>query len=230
MAEHLDEIRVDGDDLNDVLLEIERSFGVSLPHDLMHVHTAGDLFAEIRKVRAPDGLGDRCDTAMAFFLLRRMLVRFELQASATPRTPLAGRGLPSPRRLARLIRNEMGLAAPGLVVSRTGGIGALAIFVAGIGFALLTWSPQWLAMWLLILPLLVLDPGGWNGDWKTLGTLARSVAARNVAYFADKGARNREADWWRSFSHLMAGIVVPVSGDVEIEPSRIRPETRFRFH
>jgi hypothetical protein len=230
MVEHLNEIRIDGDDLDDVLLEIERSFGISLPHDLMHVHTAGDLFAEIRKVREPDGLGDRCDTAMSFFLLRRMLTDLGLQDRATPRTPLGGQGLPSPRRLARFIRDEMGLEAPGLVVSRMGCSGAIMIFAAGIGFALTAWSPAWLAMWLLVLPVLALDPGGWEGDWKTLGSLARSVAVRNVAHFAGKGARNREADWWRSFSHLIAGIVVPVTRGGEIEPDQIRPKTRFKFN
>lgn len=229
MAEHLDEIRIDGDDLDDVLLEIERSFGVSLPQDLMHVHTAGDLFAGIRKVHEPNGLGDRCDTAMSFFLLRRMLARLGLRAGATPQTPLAGHGLPSPRRLGRFFRNE-GLEAPGVVVSSVGWIGAIMIFAAGIGLALAAWSPQWLAMWLLILPLLALDSGGWEGDWKTLGSLARSVAVRNVAYFAGKGARNREGDWWRSISHLIARIGVPVTRDGEIEPNQIRPETRFTFH
>jgi len=230
MVEHLDEICLDGDDLNDVLLEIERSFGVSLPHDLTHVHTAGDLFAEIRKMREPDGLGDRCDTAMSFFLLRRMLTSLGLQVGASPGTLLAGRGLPSPRRLAKLIRKETALEAPGLVVSRTGCIGAVAIFAAGVGLALITWSPEWLATWLLMLPVLALDPGGWEGNWKTLGSLARSVAVRNVDHFAGKGARNREIDWWRSFSHLIAGIVAPLTRGREVKPDQIGPETRFKFN
>jgi hypothetical protein len=229
MVEHLDEIRIDGDDLNDVLLEIERSFAVSLPNDLRHVHTAGDLFAEIRKVREPDGLGDRCDTAMSFFVLRRMLTDLGLPVRATPQTPLAAQGLPSPRRLKKLFLSEMGLEAPGLVVSKKGCFGAVLIFVAGIGLALNGGSLEWLAIWVLALPTLILDPGGWEGDWKTLGSLARSMAVRNVAYFSGNGARNGERDWWRSFSHLMAGIVVPVTKGGEIEPDQIRPETRFNF-
>ena len=230
MEQHLEEIRIDGDDLNEVLLEMERSFCVSLPFDLMHVRTAGDLFAEIRKAREPDGLGDRCDTAMAFYLLRREFARFGLPAGATPRTALAGQGLPRPRRLARIIRRQMVLEVPALTVSRAGGIGALAIVVAGIGLALWGWSPEWLAIWLLVLPLLASDPGGWEGEWKTLGSLARSVAARNVADFASYGARNREADWWRSFSRLIARIVIPVGSGVDVEPRQIRPETRFKFN
>jgi hypothetical protein len=55
------------------------------------------------------------------------------------------------------------------------------------------------------------------------------MAVRNVAYFSGNGARNGERDWWRSFSHLMAGIVVPVTKGGEIEPDQIRPETRFNF-
>lgn len=230
MAEHLEEIRIDGDDLDDVLLEMERSFGISFPQDLTHVQTAGDLFAEIRKVREPNGRGDRCDTAMSFFLLRRTLSGFGLKASANPRTELAGQGLPSPRKVAKFIREEAGLEAPDIVVSKVGCLVALAIFAGAIALALATWSEQWLALWVLIVPLLALDRGGWEGDWKTLGSLARAVAVRNVAYFASQGARNRESDWWRSYSHLLARIVVPASGKSEIEPDRIRPETRFNFN
>ena len=53
----LEIVRVDGDDLDDLLAEIEQSFAVSLPQDLRHVQTAGDLFAEILRCRAPDGAG-----------------------------------------------------------------------------------------------------------------------------------------------------------------------------
>ena len=115
-------------------------------------------------------------------------------------------------------------------MSQMGCIGALVVLAAGGGLALAAFSPHWLAIWLLILPVLAFDPGGWHGDWKTLGSLARSVAVRNVAYFAGKGARNRDGDWWRSLSHLLAGIVVPAGGDGEIEPRQIRPDTRFRFN
>ena len=54
-ATPLDAVRVDGDDLDDLLREIEGSFAVSLPNDLRHVDTAGALFAEILKCRWPDG-------------------------------------------------------------------------------------------------------------------------------------------------------------------------------
>lgn len=227
--ERLDELRIDGDDLDHVLLEIERSFGVSLPRDLRHVRTAGDLFAEIRRVREPDGLGDRCETAMAFFLLRRMLAPLGLPPEATPRSPLANHGLPRPRRLARRIRTELGLEVPGIVISRTGCYAALVILAAGIGAALWAWSPQWLWICALILPLVAIESGGWDGDWKTLGSLARSVAARNVTLLAEGGARNREVDWWRSFSRLVASIAMPGRGQDAIDARQIGPDTRFQF-
>jgi hypothetical protein len=37
----LDAVRVDGDDLVDLIPEIEASFAVTLPRDLRHVQTAG---------------------------------------------------------------------------------------------------------------------------------------------------------------------------------------------
>ncbi|MBA4766956.1 MAG: hypothetical protein H2049_04880 [Porphyrobacter sp.] len=88
----LDAVRVDGDDLADLIPEIEASFAVTLPQDLRHVQTAGALFDEILRCRTPAGAGERCDTQMAFYRVRRLLVKVGLDtAAARGRTPSAYR-------------------------------------------------------------------------------------------------------------------------------------------
>lgn len=227
-AGQLDQVRVDGDDLSDVLVEVEASFGATLPHDLVHVGTVGELFDEVLKVRKPDGLGDRCDTAMAFYRLRRILKGYGLSARAGPTTALAGQGLPSPRTIRRILSGDLRFAAPGIVISRTGCILSSIIVASAIGLALVTWSWDWLPLWLLVLPALALDRGGWEGDWKTLGSLSRAIAARNVATLVRDGARNRESDWWRSFARLIAETAFDERGQA-VDYRQIGRATKFVF-
>jgi|GEM_PF-6893549 len=229
MAEHLDEILIDDDDLNEVLKEIERSFGVSLPNDLRHIRTAGDLFVEIRKIREPDGAGDRCDTAMVFFILRRTLRELGLPNNATPRTALIGRGMSSPRRVKLFLKESADLETPPLVLDGASCAAMLLVVLGGIGLMVAGWSWGWLA-WALVVPIARFSPGIWQGEWETLGSLARAVSIRNVAHLAGKGARNRESDWWRSFSRLLAGSAIPESKGRQIRSEQITPDTRFKFN
>ena len=224
----LEIVRVDGDDLDDLLAEIEQSFAVSLPQDLRHVQTAGDLFAEILRCRAPDGAGAGCDTQMAFYRLRRLLVSAGLDSAATPHTALRGQGLLSPRRLAALIERELGLHAPPRVVSTVGCALIIGLAAAGIGATLWQGSADWLALLPLALPVLLLDRGGWSGDWTTLGSLAEAVAAHNVARLARQGARDDERQWWIHHTKLLCGIVW--DGREQLTDHRlITRDTRFAF-
>lgn len=228
MTGALDEILVDGDDLNYVLVELERSFDVQVPHDLGHVKTVGDLFAEIKQIRQSDGGGERCDTAMAFYLLRRQLRSVGLPGMISPQTPLAGRSLPSPRTFAK--RLDEHLQMPGIVISKASCIASLAILTAAAGSAVLFGSFQWLLLWLAALPLLALDRGQWAGDWATAGSLSRAIAIRNVQYFSARGARNEDRDRWRSFSHLLSGVAFTRNGKDPVDARELGPETRFKFN
>jgi hypothetical protein len=221
-------VKVDGEDLADLLCEIEASFAVTLPRDLRHVQTAGDLFDEILRCRAPVGAGERCDTAMAFYRLRRLLTGLGLDPASTPRTALSGQGLPSPRRIAKMIERELGLAAPAMVISGTGCAFSVVLLMGGAGMALLQWSADWLALWPLVLIVLLFDRGGWSGDWATLGRLAEAVAARNVARLATKGARNDERQWWKRFARMLCDISWDGREQVA-DASLITRDTRFTF-
>lgn len=221
-------VTVDGDDLDDLLCEIEASFAVTLPRDLRHVQTAGELFDEILRCRMPDGTGDRCDTAMAFFRLRRLLTGLGLDPASTPRTALSGQGLPSPRRVAKMIERELGLAAPAKVISGTGCAFSVVLLTGGAGMALLQWSADWLALWPLVLIVLLFDRGGWSGDWMSLGSLSEAVAARNVARLAGQGARNDERQWWNRYARMLCDAAWYGREQVT-DYRRIGRETRFDF-
>jgi hypothetical protein len=224
----LDEVRIDDEDFTDLLVELESSFAISLPRDLRHVQTAGDLFAEILRCGQPDGAGERCDTAMAFYRLRRLLVSVGLDPAARPATQLAGKRLPPPRRLASMIRRELGLRPPALVISTAGCVFAAAILVGVAALAVWQASYAVLALWLLVLPGLALDRGGWSGEWSTLGSLSEALAARNVAALAALGARNNETQWWRRFATMLGGIAWDGGGQVA-DHRLIGPQTRFDF-
>ena len=224
----LDAVRVDGDDLADLIPEIEASFAVTLPRDLRHVQTAGALFDEILRCRTPDGAGERCDTQMAFYRLRRLLVSVGLDPAASPQQLLNGQGMPPPRRLAAMIERDLGLVAPAKVISGAGCVLALALLVIGAGAALLQGSADWLALWPWVLPVLLFDRGGWSGDWATLGSLSEAVAARNVARLAAQGARNDERQWWKRFAKLLSGVAWDESKQVS-DHRLIGRDTRFDF-
>jgi hypothetical protein len=227
-AKPLDAVRVDGDDLDDLLREIEGSFAVSLPNDLRHVDTAGALFAEILKCRWPDGAGERCDTQMTFYRLRRLLMEVGLDMRASPRTVLKGQGLPSPRRVAAMIERDLGFRAPAKVISGFGCAIGAALLVAGAGLSLWHWSADWLALWPLTVLIALFDRGGWSGDWATLGSLSDAVAARNVARLASQGARNDERQWWNRYARMLCDVAW--DGSKQVSDYRlIGRATRFDF-
>ena len=224
----LDAVRVDGDDLADLIPEIEASLAVTLPQDLRHVHTAGALFDEILRCRTPDGAGERCDTQMAFYRVRRLLVKVGLDPAAAPQTALKGQGLPATRRVTAMIERDLGLAAPAKVISGAGCAIALALLAGGAGAALWQGSADWLALWSLAVLAVLFDRGGWSGDWATLGSLAEAIAARNVARLAAQGARNDERQWWKRFAKLLCDLAW--DGSKQVRDHRlIGRDTRFDF-
>jgi len=224
----LDAVRVDGDDLADLIPEIEASFAVKLPEDLRHVQTAGELFDEILHCRTTDGAGERCDTQMTFYRLRRLLVNVGLDPAAAPQTALKGQGLPSPRRVAAMIERDLGLAAPAKVISGAGCALSLALLAGGAGAGLWQGSVDWLALWPLAVLVVLFDRGGWSGDWATLGSLAEAVAARNVVRLAAQGARNDERQWWKRFARMLCDVAW--DGSKQVSDHRlIGRDTRFDF-
>lgn len=196
-------LRIDGDDLIDVIVEIERSFAIKLPSDLGHVRTAGDLHREIVATAGPAS-GDTCPTSEVFYALRRMLAA----SGARPETPLASLGLGSPRTLRRLLA---GLTDWSLPVPAVGPVGCVALLLGPTAMALGWWiSNPWILVASPVLALTILlrlDPGSWSGSWSTLGTLSRAVAATNHARLAGQGARHSPATTWHALVALLQDVL-----------------------
>lgn len=225
-------VQVDGDDFDDLLVEIEASFGVTLPRNLMRISTAGDLFDEIVKFRPPGAAGGAAGgatgRAMVLDRLRPLLAGLGLDPAASPDAALAEQRLPSPRRVAAMIRRELGLALPPRVVGGFSVFAAPAIVLGAIGLAVWLQSLWPLALWLLVYPVLALDRGGWRDDWASLDRLSAAVAARNVASLTVQGARCDADEWWDALRIMIAGSVTQESKPIA-DIAVIGRDTRFDF-
>jgi hypothetical protein len=225
----LDEVQVDSEDLGNLLPELERSFGVTLPLDLGHVHTVGDLFGEIVKHRRPSGEGDRCDTAMTFFLLRRSLVAQGLKVRAHPTLILRDQSLGSPRKVKQRLERETGLQLPPLVMATRGCVLMALFAVTGVAFGALEFWALAVLSTVGIAIVARTDRGQWSGEWETLGSLSRATAIRNVMRLGARGARSRRSDWWRSFLALFVASGCATHQRELVYADEIGATTRFRF-
>lgn len=199
-------LRIDPDDLAEIVREIERSLAIELPRDLRDVVTAGDLHSEVLAV-AGTARGSACPTSMAFYRVRREMISAGLPCDARPDAPLVRSGFRSPRALRRHLDERTQWTMPGLVVGRVGCAAMLVGSVASVG-AWWTGHP-WVSVPLMITAAVILlrfDPGVWAGNWATVGTLARSIAATNHVDLVRAGARHSPATIWQVISrHIMDG-------------------------
>lgn len=226
----VDEVLVDDEEFcMEFMSELEQSFGITFPRDLTHIHTAGDLFDEIMGLRPAPGTGDRCDTAMAFFLLRRALLGDNPNSRIGPQAQLSALTDERPKLLRERLARETGLEMPMLTISTNGCILALAMFVVAAGLAILEFYWGAAVTVAVLAVILRFDRGQWAGSWKILGDLARATARRNVMRLSTRGARSRQQDWWRAFVAILADTTYMMHGKERVTAANIGPETRFRF-
>jgi len=225
----LDEVEIDDEDIAEALIAMERSFGITFPQDLTHVRTAGDLFDEIVKRRSPTEDGDRCDTAVTFFLLRRSLAAQGLEERARPSLSLLGQSLGSPRKAKKRLERETGLQLPPVPMATRGCVLMVLFAVLGLGLPVYGyWALAMVALAGIVITASA-DRGAWTGDWETLGSLTRATAIRNVMRLGVRGARSHRRDWWRSFSALLVDSTSAIHEKRFVEADEIGPATRFRF-
>jgi hypothetical protein len=226
----LEEIEVAGDDLSLGLLpELQDSFGITLPDDLRHVVTVGDLFDELTQLREPTGTGDRCDSAMVFHAIRRALSAGQDRRFISPNSRFETLTNETPRALAVRLARETGLRMPHFVMSGWTLLIALGLFAAVWAFASYGHLLAALASALGAVVIWRRDSGVWTGDWETLGSLSKAVAIRNIAGLSQQGARDRKQDWWRSYIKLLVEQGCPTAEGKEVSGDRIGPLTRFRW-
>lgn len=226
----LEEIVIDSDDLSyELLPELEDSFGITLPDDLRHVVTVGDLFDEVTQLREPTGTGDRCDSTMAFHAIRRALSAGQDRRLITPSSRFDTLTNETPRALAVRLARETGLRMPGFAMSGRMLLLALCLFAAA--WALASYGQFEAALLSAVAAVAAWrrDGGVGSGDWETLGSLSKAVAIRNIAGLSQRGARDRKQDWWGSYVSLLVKEASPTVDGKEVPSDRIGPQTRFRW-
>jgi hypothetical protein len=227
----LEAIRIDDDEFCfGVLQLIERSFGVTLPEDLRHIATAGDLFDEIIRLRPPTATGDKCDSAMVFYLLRRLFATVNPGKRITPSAQLKDISELSPKALRSFLAQQIGMAMPRVEPSAL----SVAIMLLTAPAALLMW---WLVDALAFAATAVAgvlfslaDRGGFTGKWQSIRSLSHAIAQENIVLLAEMGARDRPEDWWRGFTRILADAAEPVDDEVRpLSSRRIGRDTRIEL-
>jgi hypothetical protein len=215
------------DDLDDVelLQDIEAAFGLRFTDtERGNMNTVGDI-ARVLADRMPAGAATQvqCATAMAFYRVRRALAA----ATATdmnlrPETVLRDVTPLSPRRLLAHLSSETGLRMPRQRLSVYGwsglavlALGVLSSNLAAHGAFLWTIPVAVVAAGSLLLHR---DPGRLPDDCRTLGGLARKVAALNLGSLLAQGAAGRPQDIW-------AALVEVCTQHTGLPKADIRPDT-----
>jgi hypothetical protein len=214
----------DGDE-DDLVHEVESAFGIRFaPQDLEACHTVGDLYdLVLALVPNAERTGTACLTARAFFRLRRAIERAQPDRVITPATPLNDLTARSGTDawLSRL-QDRTGLRMPTLATGIAGGLAAVAavalsvaaIFAHGwygalvslpVSLAMLAASSRWLARF----------PKG----MRTVGDLARAIAALNIAALSDGKEPIRRSEIWAALQGVIQDDLSPVGP--------VQPTTRF---
>lgn len=227
----LDTIRIDDDEFSFATLDlIARSFAVNLPRDLRHIVTAGDLFDEVLRLRPASATGEKCDSAMVFFRLRSTFARLKPGERITPSTRLRGLTRMSPKRLAKHLARETGLAMPDTGVGR---LGCAMVLIGIVGAPILWWQVDFAAACLTLFGagiFSMFDRGSYSGEWETVWSLTDAIARKNVARLDAMGARNRPEDWWRRYAEILALSTEPLpNGARLVDAHRIGRDTRIEL-
>lgn len=208
----------DGDDV-EVVVQLEGAFSVGISDsEAAACWTVGDLYDLLGRKIADERAAVRCGTAMAFYRLRRTLRALGVQGRLEPATPVAVLASVPSRVLFRDLRRSTGLHAPDGRLTWIGRIGVLLIAAAllmsvlavAVVPQLLLWSPLTFATgWLLVRR----DPRRMPADCRTLGDLARRLAALNFIRLRDEGARVRDRDLWDALVEVLMrfGSITPRS-------------------
>lgn len=227
----LDAIRFDDEEFSVETLDlIERSFQVTLPKDLRHVFTAGDLFDEILSLRPASATGEKCDSAMVFFRLRSTFARLNPDMRITPSMRLADLTRMSANQLSKRLARDTGLEMP---IVALGYAGCAAMVFGLFGGPLLWWLVDvraFAAVGVASFLVMIADRGRYWDDWETVWSLTDAIARKNVARLDAMGARNRPEDWWRRYAEILAhGAERPPNGARLVDACQIGRDTRFEF-
>jgi hypothetical protein len=210
----------DGDDM-DVLLAVEKSFGVTFARPVSWV-TVGDAFEALcERVPTSDAAGETA-ADMAFTRLR-LALRAVLQTDRQiePGTKMRDLTRRSTKDVLMALSHQMKLPTPGLGSSWIGSAGVLCLLVGVLGsLAAAVWHGLWPVgtSFLFGLVLIRVDPGTFGSQ--TVGNLAHSFAFQNFSAFAKDGADRRPEAIWAALTSLLGELA-------EVDPATINRDTRL---
>ncbi|MCM0001196.1 MAG: hypothetical protein NBV68_17635 [Erythrobacter sp.] len=227
----LDAIRIQEDEFTAVTLDlVGRSFGVSTPDDHDTIFTAEDLFEEVMYRRAGRETGDKCDSAMLFFRLRGNFQRLQPGASIMPGTRLKGLSRMSPKRLAKRLARETGLAMPDAEIGK---LGCAMVLLGFAGGPILWWQVDFAAGCLTLFGagmISLFDRGSYSGNWETVWSLVDAIARKNVPRTDAISGRSRPEDVWRRYAEILALSAMPEpNGARLVDAHRIGRMTRIEL-
>ncbi len=211
----------DGDDM-DLLLSIESSFNVTFGDETANWKTVGDVYRSLLALTPTATEDGRCLTMMAFHRVRNELARM---GGSTPRMRPSTRLVEivpmSPKRALRQLSVSLGITSPAVTLSLQSVIGFWCVILGFLSnFASFAFSPLWPLTTLMLTGIIMMwtDPGSFGN--MTVADLSRSVANRNFAYFAARGADRRPKQLWKALCRL-------VSEECDVDPAFVFEDTRF---
>lgn len=215
----------DGDDI-DLIVDIERSFGLAFPHDeILEWDTVGDIYNDLKsRLNTGHGRAVGCATATTFRRLRKCFFHFGNIQKISPRTRLSDLKVKSVRNFYRHLKEHAGLRSPMARLDWTGTLGIIFVVCGIVAFlALLALSKfTWLlpALVPVLSGIVMVRFGAWHfpEDCKTVGDLSKRIAAFNLRVLIGEDGVVRDSDLWTALLEIL----------VEAGPltkSEIRPET-----
>ncbi len=213
------------DDLDPTVfcMDVEATFDLTLPEDTFsRCKTVGDIF-QIVLERLPEvsKSGEGCATAMCFYSLRRVLRQMVPHLDVRPSTPVSAFGrLPMEAFCRRIVVHER-LNEPELVMPGWGYVAMICAIALPFLAMAVKWPvlPAFLASGVMVW-LCRFIPRRLPAEVKTVGDLVRSVASRNVARLAGKGARLGPKEVWSALCHISAA-----HSELDLHPHQIRADT-----
>ena len=224
-------IRIEREEFTEVTLDLlGRAFGADALDGFDVFYTAEDLFEEVMYRRAGSEPADRFDTAMLFFRLRGQFEKLKPGVRITPSTRLKGLVRMSPKRFAKRLARETGLAMPDAEIGK---LGCAMVLIGVIGAPLMWWLVDFAAGCLTLFGagmVSLFDRGGYTDRWKTVWSLVDAIASKNVPRTDAIRARSRPEDLWRRYAEILALSAMPEpNGARLVDAHRIERRTRIEL-
>jgi hypothetical protein len=152
-------------------------------------------------------------TSMTFYRLRRSLRGMHPGVDFRPDTPLANCAGWNARSFLNRLRSDSGLQLPGPQGRWLSGVGCLlilSVFVGALIVAVTKGPPIFyfagIALFVVGVAAIRLDPGALSGDCTTLGRLATKASALNYGTLARSGGAVRPKELWDAMAEVLSGL------------------------